>query len=59
MQEMPKDIFEWTEIDWSTGKRKLKANAPDDIKNKALQFENEFYNKTGRRRIDNIDIATA
>ena len=56
MQETPNEILEWTEMDWTTGKRNLKADAPEEIKVEALAYEKEFFRKTGRRRIDNIDI---
>lgn len=56
MQETPKDILEWTEIDRSTGKRILKNDAPEEIRRKAIAFEKEFFKKTARRRIINIEI---
>lgn len=56
MQETPDEIFEWTELIFPEGKRILKENAPEEIRKKAVKFEKNFYEKTARRRIINIDI---
>lgn len=56
MQEMPDEIFEWTELIFPGGKRVLKENAPDEIRRKAIEFEKDFFKKTARRRITNLDI---
>ena len=59
MQEMPDRIAEWTELKFPEGKRYLKKDAPKAVRQEAVEWEKEFYNKTGRRRIVNIDIETA
>lgn len=59
MQEMPIKIAGWTELRFPEGRRFLKDDAPDDVRREALEWEREFNNKTGRRRIVNIDIETA
>lgn len=56
MQDLPKKIKDWSEIDWSTGNRNLKNNAPDDVVKLAVEYEKEFYKKTSRRMIDNVNI---
>lgn len=56
MQEMPKRIMQWTEIDRKTGTRLLKSDAPEDVRKEAVKWEEEFYKKTARRRITNIEI---
>lgn len=56
MQETPRDILEWTEIDRTTGNRILKEDAPEEVRQKAIEFEKEFFRKTARRRITNIEI---
>lgn len=56
MQEIPDILLEWSEIDWSTGERVLKNNAPKAVKEQAHNFEVEFYNKTARRMFTNINI---
>ncbi|MCR4643906.1 MAG: hypothetical protein K5695_00650 [Oscillospiraceae bacterium] len=58
MQETPKEILEWTEMERYTGKRILKPDAPEEIQKKAIEFESQFYKLTGRRRIVNINIET-
>lgn len=59
MQETPRDILQWTVIERPTGKRLLRADAPDEIREKAVKFEREFFQKTARRRIVNVDIGPA
>ena len=56
MQEMPTEFYEWTELKFPSGMRYLKESAPDDIRNKAIEWERTFYEKTGRRRIINVEI---
>ncbi|MBQ6251197.1 hypothetical protein, partial [Ruminococcus sp.] len=59
MQEMPDRNAEWTELKFPEGKSYLKKDAPKAVRQEAVEWEKEFYNKTGRRRIVNIDIETA
>ena len=56
MQELPNILLEWSAIDWTTGQRKLKREAPEDVKKLAIEHEKDFYNKTGRRCIANVNI---
>lgn len=56
MQEIPSEIMEWTYFDVKTGHRKLKDNTPESIKERATEHERDFYQKTSRRRIINIEI---
>ena len=55
MQVTPDDILKYTEIN-IMGKRIFKEDAPEDIKEKAIAWEKEFFSKTSRRRIENLDI---
>ncbi|MBE6862450.1 MAG: hypothetical protein E7497_06095 [Ruminococcus sp.] len=59
MQEMPIKIAKWTEIRFPEGKRFLKDDAPDDVRKEAIEWEKDFYKKTSRRRIINLNIDTA
>lgn len=59
MQETPRDVLQWTVIERPTGKRLLREDAPEDIRRKAVEFEREFFQKTARRRIVNINIEPA
>ena len=43
MQEIPKNIMEWTEIDRKTGMRLLKSDAPDNIQKEAIKWEQDFF----------------
>lgn len=56
MQKMSGTIKKWTSIDTQTGNRVLNDDAPNDVKNEAIAFEKEFFIKTARQRIVNIDI---
>ncbi len=56
MQEIPKNIMQWTEIDRKTGMRLLKSDAPDNVRIEAIKWEKNFFQKTARRRITNIEI---
>ncbi len=58
MQETPKEILKYTETN-NMGKRILREDAPPDIKEKAIEWERDFYSKTSRRRIVNLDIDEA
>lgn len=58
MQEMPIKIAKWTELRFPEGKRFLKDDAPKEIQQEAAEWEKDFYQKTARRRIVNIDIET-
>lgn len=59
MQETPKDILQWTVTERPTGKRLLRDDAPEEIRQKAVEFEREFFKKTARRRIVNVNIEPA
>ncbi|MCM1314987.1 MAG: hypothetical protein NC040_09545 [Muribaculaceae bacterium] len=56
MREIPDYLWEWTEIDFNTGNRLMKNDTPEDIRRKIIEDEKDFFRKTGRRCIDNIDI---
>lgn len=56
MQELPNELYEWTELRFPSGMRYLKESAPESIRKKAEEWEKAFYEKTGRRRIVNIEI---
>lgn len=59
MQETPKRIDKYLEFDLKHGGMILKEEAPLEIKKEAIAWEREFYSKTGRRRIVNLDIDEA
>lgn len=56
MQEVPDYFWEWTEMDWNTGKRLMKSDTPEDIRQKLIEEEKRFFKSTARRCIINIDI---
>ena len=56
MQEVPDYFWEWTEMDWNTGKRLMKPDTPEDIRQKLIEDEKMEFELTARRCIINIDI---
>lgn len=56
MREVPDYFWEWTEIDFKTGKRLVKPNVPPDILQKLIEDEREEFKLTARRCIVNINI---
>ena len=56
MQTLPKKIKKYTVIDWTTGLRILVDDAPEDIRQKAIEWEKRFYSLTSRRCISNLQI---
>lgn len=58
MQKTPNEILNYTEFN-NKGKRVMKKNTPVDIIKKAISWERDFYSKTGRRRIVDLDIDEA
>ena len=56
MREIPDYYWEWTEIDWNTGKRLMKPDTPKDIRQKLIEDEKMEFELTARRCIINIDI---
>lgn len=57
MTERPDYFYEWTELDLpGTGKRLMKPDTPEEIKQKLIEEEKRFFKSTARRCIINIDI---
>ncbi|MCM1507082.1 MAG: hypothetical protein NC177_08115 [Ruminococcus flavefaciens] len=54
MRELSDDFWEWTDI--KNGKRIIKDDAPEDVRRKLTEEEKEFFRKTARRCIINVDI---
>lgn len=56
MQEIPDILLKWSEINWETGKRVIKDNAPNDVKMQAVEYERKYYSSTARRTFENIEL---
>ncbi|MCM1315667.1 MAG: hypothetical protein NC205_01490 [Prevotella sp.] len=56
MIERPDYFYEWTEVDWNIGKRLMKPDTPEDIRQKLIEDEKMEFELTARRGIINIDI---
>ena len=56
MQAIPKEILKYTEISTEKMGRVMKKDAPKDIIQKAVEWERDFYSKTSRRAIVDLDI---
>ena len=56
MREVPDYFWQWTEMDWNTGKRIVKPDTPPDILKKLIDDERSEFEITGRRCITNINI---
>ena len=59
MQAIPNDILCYTEISKEKMGRVMKKNAPREIIQKAIEWERDFYSKTSRRAILDLDIDEA
>ncbi len=59
MQDTPKKIEKYIEFNLERGGMVLKEDAPSEIIEEARKWEREFYSKTSRRRIVNLDIDEA
>lgn len=56
MQNTPKKIEKYLSFSLKQGGMVLKDDAPSDIVKEAVDWERDFYSKTSRRRIVNLDI---
>ena len=57
MRDVPDYFWEWTELDLpGTGKRLMKPDTPEDIRQKLIEDEKMEFELTARRCIINIDI---
>ncbi|MBR1592962.1 MAG: hypothetical protein IJ666_08120 [Ruminococcus sp.] len=56
MREIPDYFWEWTEIDFKTGKRLVKSNVPHDVLQKLIEDEKKEFELTARRCIINVNI---
>ena len=57
MQDIPDYFYEWTKLDLpGTGKRLMKPDTPEDIRQKLIEYEKREFKSTARRCIINIDI---
>lgn len=57
MREIPDYFYEWIELDLpGTGKRLMKPDTPEDIRQRLIAEEKRFFKSTARRCIINIDI---
>jgi len=56
MRDVPDYFWKWTDIDWETGNRIVKSDAPADIVAKLTEYERSEYELTGRRCITNLEI---
>ena len=59
MQEIPSEIFKYTEVSREKMGRVMKKDAPQEIIQKAIEWERDFYSKTSRRAILDLDIDEA
>lgn len=58
MRDIPDYFWEWTELDYNTGKRLVKPDAPPDILKKLVDDERDEFSNTWRRCIINVDLET-
>lgn len=56
MQEIPREILNYTVISREKMGRVMKNDAPKEIIQKAIEWEKDFYSKTGRRAILDLNI---
>lgn len=59
MQPIPKEIMQYTELNDELMGRVMKKDAPQEIIQKAIEWERDFYSKTSRRAILDLDINEA
>ena len=59
MQELPADIKRYVVFSIEHLGNVLVDDAPEDIRQKAIEWEKRFYSLTSRRRIVNLEIDEA